>query len=414
MDDMPNSSEVPTKARTNALINMPTNINKAIDNSASNSLSIQAKLTDKLAVASAYINRAALRHNASVAQAIAPHAKLIAVIKANAYGHGMIDAAQALSDIAHGFAVARIDEALTLRNSGFKQMIIVMSPALSDEALLSCADNQLTAVIHSQQNISTLSPQLDYWLKVDSGMHRLGLTVNELNSLLAQSTKPPTLMTHFSSAEQNNAATNAAQMQQFKQTLTQSDLALSLCNSAALLRHNNAANYQQWQSEQLDNYMLADEYIRPGIMLYGADPLETANTASQSLFPTMTLAAPVLATRTVKKGETVGYNGNWQAPRDSVIATIGIGYGDGYPRHAPNGTPVILHGQRVPLTGNVSMDTISVDITELIEKGISVEAGDSAELWGENLAANEVAKQAETIAYELFTGISQRVARILV
>ena len=394
----------------------PTNTNKAIDNSASNSLSIQAELTDKLAVASAYINRAALRHNAGVAQAIAPKAKLIAVIKANAYGHGMLDAAHALSSIAHGFAVARIDEALTLRNNGFKQMIIVMSPALSDEALLCCADNQLTAVIHSQQNItaSALPPHLDYWLKVDSGMHRLGLTVNELNQLRAQNTKATTLMTHFSSAERTDSATNALQMQQFKQALTQNDLALSLCNSAALLRHNNAVNYQQWQAEQLDNYRLADEYIRPGIMLYGADPLETPNTASQSLFTTMTLAAPVLATRLVKKGQTVGYNGNWQAPRDSVIATIGIGYGDGYPRHAPNGTPVMLHGRRVPLTGKVSMDTISVDITELTDQGIAVNVGDSAELWGENLAANEIARLSETIAYELFTGISQRVARILV
>jgi len=149
-------------------------------------------------------------------------------------------------------------------------------------------------------------------------------------------------------------------------------------------------------------------------MLYGADPLEEANAASQSLFPVMTLAAPILAIRTIKTGETVGYNGNWQAKRESVIATIGAGYGDGYPRHAPNGTPVIIHGQRVPLTGNVSMDTISVDITDLIAQGINVEAGDNAELWGENLAANEVAKLSETIAYELFTGISQRVARILV
>ena len=127
----------------------------------------------------------------------------------------------------------------------------------------------------------------------------------------------------------------------------------------------------------------------------------------------MTLAAPILAIRTIKTGETVGYNGNWQAKRESVIATIGIGYGDGYPRHAPNGTPVIIHGQRAPLTGNVSMDTISADISDIVSQGIQVEPGDSAELWGENLAANEIAQLAETIAYELFTGISQRVARIL-
>ena len=394
----------------------------------SNSLSIRTELSEKLACATAYINRAALRHNAAVAQSIVPNAKLIAVIKANAYGHGILDVAQALSAAAHGFAVARIDEALILRNNGFKQMIIVMSPALSDEALLRCAEHQLTAVIHSQQNIDIdrLPPHLDYWLKVDSGMHRLGLSVDELTTLLTkdknQNAKPSNnkpsntlvLMTHFSSAEQDDEEINALQMQAFKQALKQTDLAISLCNSAALLRHNNAANYQHWQTEQLDAYTAKDEYIRPGIMLYGADPLDTPNTASQRLYPAMTLAAPVLATRLVKKGQTVGYNGNWQAARDSIIATIGVGYGDGYPRHAPNGTPVILHGQRVPLTGNVSMDTISVDITELASQGINVKAGDSAELWGENLPANEVAKLSETIAYELFTGISQRVARILV
>ena len=148
-------------------------------------------------------------------------------------------------------------------------------------------------------------------------------------------------------------------------------------------------------------------------MLYGADPLDIPNSSSKSLYPAMTLAAPVLAIRQVKIGETVGYNGNWQAERESTIATIGIGYGDGYPRHAPNGTPVMIHGKRAPLTGNVSMDTMSVDITDLVDQGINVQAGDTAELWGENLSANEIAKLSETIAYELFTGISQRVDRIL-
>jgi len=386
-------------------------------------LSIKTKVAAKLTSVSAYINLAALRHNALIAQSIAPHSKLIAVIKANAYGHGIIDAAKALSTVAHGFAVARINEALILRDNGFKQMIVVMSPALSSDALQLCAKHQLTAVIHSDQNLDlkTLPPHLDYWLKVDSGMHRLGLSIESLNTVLENidSCSPATtLMSHFSNAERKDETSNQLQMQCFKSALAQrdgkADYQLSLSNSAALLRHNDAANYQQWQSAQLDNYPISSEYIRPGIMLYGADPLEEANAASQSLFPVMTLAAPILAIRTIKTGETVGYNGNWQAKRESVIATIGAGYGDGYPRHAPNGTPVIIHGQRVPLTGNVSMDTISVDITDLIAQGINVEAGDNAELWGENLAANEVAKLSETIAYELFTGISQRVARILV
>ena len=387
-----------------------------------NHLSIQSNIPAKQSAISAYINLEALRHNALLAQSIAPNAKLIAVIKANAYGHGIIDTANALSSVSHGFAVARVDEALMLRNNGFKQMIIVMSPALSPEALQICAKHQLTPAIHSDQNLDleTLPPHLDYWLKVDSGMHRLGLSIESLNTVLENidSCSPATtLMSHFSSAERKDESSNQLQMQCFKSALTQrdgkADYQLSLSNSAALLRHNTAANYQQWQSAQLDNYPVAAEYIRPGIMLYGADPLEEANAASQSLFPAMTLAAPILAIRTIKAGETVGYNGNWQAKRESIIATIGIGYGDGYPRHAPNGTPVIIHGQRAPLTGNVSMDTISVDISDIVSQGIQVEPGDSAELWGENIAANEIAQLSETIAYELFTGISQRVARIL-
>jgi alanine racemase len=387
-----------------------------------NHLSIQSNIPAKQSAVSAYINLEALRHNALLAQSIAPNAKLIAVIKANAYGHGILDVAKTLSSICHGYAVARIDEALMLRDNGITQMLIVMSPALSPEALQICAENQLTVVIHSNQNIdlNALPAHLNYWLKVDSGMHRLGLSIEALSAVFERSDskeKPITLMSHFSNAESKDASSNTSQIQSFKKALklveAHVDVSLSLSNSAALLRHNNAANYQQWQSEQLDDTSATAEYIRPGIMLYGADPLEESNTASQSLFPVMTLTAPVLAIRQIKTGETVGYNGNWQAKRESVIATIGVGYGDGYPRHAPNGTPVFIHGQRAPLTGNVSMDTLSVDITDLVNQNILVEPGDSAELWGENIAANEIAQLAETIAYELFTGISQRVARIL-
>ena len=397
-------------------------MNQARYKDINNHLSIQSKIPAKQNVVSAFINLEALRHNALLAQSIAPNAKLIAVIKANAYGHGILDVAKTLSSICHGYAVARIDEALMLRDNGITQMLIVMSPALSPEALQLCVENQLTVVIHSNQNIeiNTLPAHLDYWLKVDSGMHRLGLSIEALSSVFEKtstSKKPITLMSHFSNAESKDASSNTSQIQSFKKALKlveeHADISLSLSNSAALLRHNNADNYQQSQLEQLDNNSTTAEYIRPGIMLYGADPLEESNTASQSLFPVMTLTAPVLAIRKINVGETVGYNGNWQAKRESIIATIGVGYGDGYPRHAPNGTPVIIHGQRAPLTGNVSMDTLSVDITDIVGQGFDIEPGDSAELWGENIAANEVAQLSETIAYELFTGISQRVARIL-
>ncbi|MDB4456370.1 alanine racemase, partial [bacterium] len=247
-------------------------MNQVRDKDINNHLSIETKIAAKLPSVSAYINLAALRHNALIAQSIAPHAKLIAVIKANAYGHGIIDAAKALSSVAHGFAVARIDEALMLRDNGFKQMIVVMSPALSLETLQLCAKNQLTAVIHSDQNIdlSSMDSQLDYWLKVDSGMHRLGLSIESLSAALESinsHSTATTLMSHFSNAERKDESSNQRQMQCFKEALAQkeshTDYQLSLSNSAALLRHNNAANYQQWQSEQLDNYPIGSEYIRP-------------------------------------------------------------------------------------------------------------------------------------------------------
>jgi alanine racemase len=185
-----------------------------------------------------------------------------------------------------------------------------------------------------------------------------------------------------------------------------------MANSASFLRHKNAKQYQSWRDKYFAARTHTEEAIRPGIMLYGADPLEQANSSSESLLAAMTLAAPVLAVRNIKAGEFVGYKRRWQAQRDSVIATVGIGYADGYPRHAANGTAVIIKGQRASLVGTVSMDTIGVDITDLFKQGIDVTAGDTAQLWGETLSANEVATNSGTIAYQLFTGVSERVKRI--
>lgn len=328
----------------------------------------------------AYINSTALLHNTVIAQSLAPYSKIIAVVKANAYGHGMIDIAKILSAVVHGFAVARLDEALVLRENGITQKIIVLSTLLTTDTLESCVKNNLTVVIHNT-DIPTLPVGLDYWINIDSGMHRLGLSVEELNDNPQLS---GVLMTHFRSEDTD---TNTEQMNYFKQVLERPNVEVSISNSSALLNTN--ANY---------NY----NYIRPGLMLYGVNVF-----GNKMLIPVMTLVAPVIAIRHVKAGETVGYNGTWKSSRDSVIATVGIGYGDGYPRHAPNGTHVMLHGRRFPLVGSVSMDTLCINITY---KSELIKVGDPVELWGENISVNEIIN---TFAYELLSGVSQRVKRII-
>lgn len=334
----------------------------------------------------AYINSTALLHNTALAQSLAPTAKLIAVIKANAYGHGMVAIAKKLSPVVYGFAVARLTEALLLREQGITRMIVVLSPLLSAETLDMCVKHTLTVVIHTL-DVPTLPEGLDYWINIDSGMHRLGLSMEEFKSTSLSGV----LMTHFSS---DNESKSTTQLVYFNQVLSSPDIPISVANSSALLTYPPPSH--------------RIEFIRPGLMLYGVNPSERPTNTSRMLIPVMTLVAPIIAIRHIKVGETVGYNGTWKATRDSVIATVGIGYGDGYPRHAPNGTPVMLHGRRAPLVGSVSMDTLCINITTI---PAPVNIGDKVELWGENISVNEIPN---TFAYELLTGVSQRVKRVVV
>ena len=334
----------------------------------------------------AYINSEALLHNTAIAQSLAPTAKLIAVIKANAYGHGMVAVAKKLSPVVYGFAVARLSEALLLRENGITRMIVVLSQLLSADALISCVTHSLTVVIHTTV-IPILPAGLDYWINIDSGMHRLGLSLEEFRT----TSFTGVLMTHFSSTSKD---VSTKQLVYFNQALTSPDIPISIANSSALLTH-------PLNSRQV-------EFIRPGLMLYGVNPLERPNSITRILIPVMTLVAPIISIRYIKIGETVGYNGTWKATKDSVIATVGIGYGDGYPRHAPNGTSVMVSGRRASLVGSVSMDTLCINITTI---PVPVNVGDSVELWGENISVNEIPN---TFAYELLAGVSQRVRRIVV
>jgi alanine racemase len=343
------------------------------------------------------LSLSALTSNLAIAKQAAPRSKVMAVIKADAYGHGAVETAKALA-ASDAFAVARIEEGIHLRNHGIHHDIIVLSGANTRHDFATCHHQHLQVVIHSRQalDIALLNPlnPLKIWLKIDTGMHRLGLNSDDfLQALKAiQSCKHLELtgvMSHLANAELlDNPANN--QQQRLFEDLCTGLTTRSLANSAGLL-FQPSTQY---------------EWVRPGIMLYGSNPSEEENTFTRQLKPVMTLKSRVIQIKTIAQGECVGYNGIWQAEKESQIATIGIGYADGYPRHAINGTPVLINGKTYPLAGRVSMDLITVDVSA---GGVNI--GDEVILWGEGLSANLIAKQANTISYELFTSVTNRVKK---
>jgi len=342
------------------------------------------------------IDLAALRHNLALVRQLCPHSHIMAMVKADAYGHGLLPVAQALAT-ADGFAVARLDEALQLRRAGIAQRILLLGTLLDRDELCLCAQQNIDVTAHDADSVGLIDDvatqhPLRVWLELDSGMHRLGLAPAEFAAADDRLQKNPGIVellhwTHFSDAEDLRNDINDRQLA-VMQARTQPERAVSIANSASIIARPDT--HETW--------------VRPGIMLYGINPLE--QTHAHALRPAMTLRANVVAIRHIAKGEAVGYNRTWLAQRDSVIATIGIGYGDGYPRHARNGTPVWINGNCVPLAGRVSMDSITVDVTDH-----AVRIGDEAELWGANLSADIVARHADTISYALFTGVTARVDR---
>ncbi len=352
--------------------------------------------------AKAYLNLPALSHNLTIAKMLAPNSKVLAVIKANGYGHGISRVAQQFSH-ADGFGVASIDEALILRQKGFLHRILLLEGLFSKAELPLIIQNHLDLVVHSHYQLEWLlefqAPfGINVWIKIDTGMHRLGFKPDEVDSIIHKLEASPNtfhlhLMSHLASADEDNSDALSFTQQQittFEQVSTAYNLPKSLLNSAGV---------QHFVNKSFD-------WIRPGIMLYGAGSREGSVLKLKAV---MQLESKVIAINEVKTGEYVGYGNSWTAQRDSVIAVIAIGYGDGYPRHARHGTPVLIKGYRVPLVGRVSMDMITVDITDYID---SVEIGSTAVLWGDALSVDEVAQWAGTISYELLCGITQRVPMI--
>lgn len=347
----------------------------------------------------ARIASAALRANLRRIRELAPRSRVMAVVKANAYGHGLVSTALALAE-ADALAVARIEEAIALRAAGVTQAIVLLEGVITAEQLTEAAHLQLELVVHAPEQLALLeqhrgSHRFPLWVKVDTGMNRLGFRPGEFaaawNRLQALQPAPLNVrvMTHLASADERNSALTAEQLRQFRSLVQGLTAELSIANSAAVL--SDPSTHVDW--------------VRPGLALYGVAPFSGERGVDLRLQPVMTLETTVIAVRLVLAGERVGYGGTWQAQRASRIAILAAGYGDGLLRSLPNGAPVLVAGQRAPLVGRVSMDMIAVDITDLPP----VQVGDTAELWGSGLPVEEVASAARTIPYELLCAVSQRV-----
>jgi alanine racemase len=318
------------------------------------------------------------------------------MIKADAYGHGLLRVARALQS-ADGFGVARLQEATQLRKAGITQRVLLLGTLLDERELALCSGERIDVTVHDEPSLASIAAQasrtpLRVWLELDSGMHRLGLDCEKFVEADRVLSRHPGIielihMTHFGSPDETVTNRQIACFEACHRT--GSKCQTSLANSAALISKPETRT----------------DWVRPGIMLYGINPLGASDEVD--LRPAMTVRARVIAIRDVKAGEAVGYNQRWTSERPSRIATIGIGYGDGYPRHAANGTPVWVNGKFAPIVGQISMDSLTVDVTNRER----VFVGDEVMLWGAELPADTIADCAGTIPYELFASLSQRVRR---
>lgn len=364
----------------------------------------------------ARIDLAALRHNYLLARRHATRqaggAKAWAVVKANAYGHGLLRAAAALGDVADGFALLDLDEAIALREAGIRQPILLLEGFFEDADVALCNRYDLTVVVHCLEQLKTLrqstlsapNRRLPIYLKLNTGMNRLGITATQMPAVrrelaAAGTLARVTLMTHFAEADGAGGERCIAwQLQRFAAMTADwpaaGRLPVSLANSAAILRYPHTAH----------------DWVRPGIMLYGGSPFSDQDAASLDLRPVMTLRSRILAVQEIGVGERVGYGGTFVAQRPTRVGIVACGYADGYPRHAPGGTPIIVAGRRTHTLGRVSMDMLACDLTDLPEAGVD----SPVVLWGSGLPADEVASAAGTISYELFCALARRVPVVAV
>lgn len=347
----------------------------------------------------AVVDHSALRHNLGIVRQYAPGAKVMAVIKANGYGHGLIRVAKALTE-SEAFAVARVDEGILLREAGIKQPIAVLEGFVCRDELDLLHRFDLQPVIHCEDELDLLESisVADYvsgWLKLDTGMHRLGFDPTDIERTIVRInqcksiSKPISLLTHLANADNKNDAMTADQIALFNQSTLGFHGMRSIANSAGVLGWDIALS----------------DWVRPGVMLFGVSPFRDKTGSDHGLKPVMSLNSRLLSVKSLSPGDAVGYGGDWICRRPMKLGVIGIGYGDGYPYQAGEGTPVLVNGSRVSLVGRVSMDMLTVDLSDCPNPNI----GDPVILWGPKLPVEIIAQHASTIPYTLLCGITQRV-----
>lgn len=351
----------------------------------------------------------ALAHNRQQVSRYAPDSKVICCVKANAYGHGMVEVARALAPSTDALAVASIEEALLLSENGLALPILLLEGFFQAEELALISELGLWAAVHNDAQLQQLkrysefennnNPEkrpIDIWLKIDTGMHRLGFAPEKVKDVYTSLQSLEVvgnirLMTHFACADELDNPFTENQLKTFAEASQGIETECSMANSAGILA---------WPDSHKD-------WVRPGYMLYGQSPFGQDHATSQELEPVMTFQTQVIDIKTVAAGEGIGYNHSWRTDRETDIAVLAAGYGDGYPRNTKNGAPVLIAGQIARTVGHVAMDMMMVDITGLN----SIYVGSEAELWGKNLSVNEVAAYSGYSPYELLTRIPPRIER---
>ncbi|QCI15237.1 alanine racemase [Pseudomonas putida] len=346
--------------------------------------------------ARALIDLQALRHNYRLARELSG-AKALAVVKADAYGHGAVRCALALEPEADGFAVACIEEALELRAAGIKAPILLLEGFFEASELALIAEHDLWCVVHSLWQLEALEATavhkpLTLWLKLDTGMHRVGLHPKDYHDayqrlLASGKVVRIVLMSHFARADEPDADTTEQQIAVFQAAREGLSAECSLRNSPGVLAWPQAPS----------------DWVRPGIMLYGATPFEQPQAQAERLQPVMTLQSRVISVRELPAGEPVGYGAKFVGQRPTRVGVVAMGYADGYPRHAPSGTPVVVAGKRAELIGRVSMDMLCIDLTDVPEATV----GSPVELWGKQVLASDLAQRAGSIPYQLFCNLKR-------
>ena len=349
--------------------------------------------------ATAKISSVALKHNIQTIKQKAPNSKVIAVVKANAYGHGVEFVASALEPLVDCFGVARLQEALRLRSNGIIKPILLLEGFFSSKDLPILAVNNIQTVVHTKEQLEALQQAnlpnpIKVWLKIDTGMHRLGVRLDQVDEFYPALKALPwvdpdiNFISHFSRADELSCGYTEKQLERFLQVTEGKGGERSIAASGGVLF---------WPQSHLD-------WIRPGIIMYGIS-VNNQPAAQYGLTPVMTLTSSLIAIRDHQKGEPVGYGGAWVAEQDTKIGVVAIGYGDGYPRDIPFGTPVFVNGRRVPIVGKVSMDMLTVDLGQASEDKV----GDEVILWGKELPIEEIAAISGVLSYELITKLTPRV-----